>query len=34
MIVQLGFYVLVTVKMLENELEEVGLIFNLILIIS
>jgi hypothetical protein len=34
MIVQLWFYVLGIVKMLEDELEEVGFIFNLVLIIS
>jgi hypothetical protein len=34
MIVQLGFYVLGIVKMSEDELEEVGFIFNLVLIIS
>ncbi len=34
MIVQLGFYALGIVKMLEDELEEVGLLFNILLIIS
>jgi hypothetical protein len=34
MIVQLGFYVLGIVKMLEDELEEVGFMFHLVLIIS